>query len=97
MAGVLKLQRFIVPVLVLSFILLCIAIEARPMHQHGSKIHHHHPHQFHHHKEVHSNHKYNGHRKAVPSPGGALIGQGFFDLLNLWGVKSSGPSPGAGH
>ncbi|PRQ53837.1 hypothetical protein RchiOBHm_Chr2g0170881 [Rosa chinensis] len=92
MAGVLKLQRFIVPVLVLSFILLSLAIEARPMHEHGSKIHRH---QFHHHKEVH-NHKYNGHRKAVPSPGGAL-GQGFIDFLNLWGVKNSGPSPGAGH
>lgn len=93
MAGVLKLQRFIVPVLVL-IILLCVAIEARPMHEHGSKIHHH-RHQIHHHKEVHS-HKYSNHRKAVPSPGGVL-GHGFVDLLTLWGVKNSGPSPGAGH
>ncbi|CAL9014578.1 unnamed protein product [Prunus brigantina] len=83
MAREIKLQRFLIPLLVLSFVLLAAAIEARPL-SHHYKNHHHHGHQLHHNP-----------RKAGPSPGG--VGHYFGDILSLWGAKNTGPSPGEGH
>ncbi|CAN6574919.1 unnamed protein product [Malus baccata var. baccata] len=83
-------QRFVVALLVVSFVLLFAAVEARPLHEHGSHVHH----QVHRHP--HSHREHHNPRKAASPSGGGVVNY-FSDVLSLWGVKSSGPSPGVGH
>ncbi|CAN6572174.1 unnamed protein product [Malus baccata var. baccata] len=83
-------HRFVVALLVVSFILLSAAVEARPLDVHGSPVHH----QIHHHSHSHPVH--HNPRKAAGQSGGG-VGNYFADVLSLWGIKNSGPSPGEGH